>query len=204
MPNTHRKQKMAGTLAQAGLDQRHFKSDTLALEEICGAGLVRFHSLVDSEAIASCPFPLPQRVGACSEADPAALCLRPGEWLLVSQTTPPENLLGQIVAKSDPDLASVLDVSDGMALFRLYGAGAAWLLCKLSSLDYLAGVQQGPHSASTKLGHAAAIVHYHASAGGEFVFDLLLDRSIAKYVWSLIIESSGHADELAKNYGGAA
>jgi len=204
MTDIRRKQSLAGTLAQAGVEERHFRSESLVLEEVCGAALVRIHSFDPTETMASCPFPLPQHVGACSGVDPTALCLRPGEWLLVGEATPPENLLQQAGLNAEPDLTSVLDVSDSMALFRICGTGAAWLMCKLSSLDFVPGVKQGPHSATTKLGDTAVIVHYHPSAGGEFVFDLLLDRSTAKYAWSLMIESSGHADELATNHGGAA
>jgi hypothetical protein len=35
----------------------------------------------------------------------------------------------------------------------------------------------------------------------QFVFDLILDRSLAKYLWQLLLASVPHADELALAYG---
>jgi len=191
-------------LEQAGMESRVFRKTTMSLEEIRNVSIVRVHSLQERAFQGSAPFDLPALTGTCSGADPAALCLRPGEWLLVSETAPAMTLQESMQSRVDPEQTAVLDASDGLAVFRLSGPGAPWLLGKLSCLDFLAGKHHGAHCARTKMGHAAVLVHYHQLQDGNPVFDLLFDRSIAKYLWLLLLESADHAEELSTDYGDAA
>jgi hypothetical protein len=52
------------------------------------------------------------------------------------------------------------------------------------------------------MAHAAVVVHYHQPVDEDspFVFDLLFDRSLAKYLWDLLSASANHADDLANNF----
>jgi heterotetrameric sarcosine oxidase gamma subunit len=194
-------------LQQAGVESRALRTATLSIEEVRSASMVRLHSLPDQPFSSTFPFDLPSGTGACSGENPAVLCLRPGEWLLISDSISAQDLMQQIETHIDPGQTSCLDNSDGLAVFRLAGAGAPWLLGKLSCLDFLAGINHGRHCACTKMGQVAVIVYYHQPhdeiSRDQFVFDLVFDRSVAKYLWSLLTESAGHADELAKKYGDA-
>jgi len=190
-------------LEQAGVNTRAFRKATISLEEIRTTSMVRVHSLQDQPFPGTAPFELPAGTGACSGDDPAVLCLRPREWLLVSAATPANALLESVKSRVEPEQTAVLDASDGLAVFRLSGVGAPWLLAKLSCLDFLAGQHHGPHCARTKMGHVAVVVHYHQDHTGQFVFDLVFDRSFAKYLWLLLLESVDHAEELSNNYGDA-
>lgn len=189
------------SLEQAGMEQRPFHSATLKLEEVPGVSKLRLHSLEDRPLPGAHPYELATETGSCSGDDPAILCLAPREWLLVSESIPARRLLQPLEDLVDSAHSSTLDTSDGLALFRLTGPGAPWLLSKLSCLDFLAGRKQGRHCARTKMGHIAVIVHYHQPRGDDFVFDLIFDRSFARYFWLLLTESAGHADELAKTHG---
>lgn len=191
-------------LEQAGLASSPCTTATLKLEEIRGATLIRLHSLHADSTASHFPIELPQQTGACLGQDPAALCLRPGEWLLISKKTPVQESLRLLESQCDLEQTSAWDSSDGLAVFRLSGPGAPWLLSKLSCLDFLAGRTHGEHCARTRMGHVAVIVYYHQIRGEQFVFDLIFDRSIAKYLWLLLTESASHADELAEKYGDAA
>jgi heterotetrameric sarcosine oxidase gamma subunit len=191
-------------LEQAGVESRAFRKASMSLEEIRNVSFVRVHSLLEQPFQASAPFDLPAGTGTCSGEDPAVLCLRPAEWLLVSETIPAKALLESLESLIDSEQTAALDASDGLAAFRLSGPGAPWLLGKLSCLDFLAGRHHGPHCARTKMGHAAVVVHYHQARAGQYVFDLVFDRSIAKYLWLLLLESADHAEELTINYGDAA
>jgi heterotetrameric sarcosine oxidase gamma subunit len=200
--------KSSGTaLQQAGMDSPAFRSVTLCLEEMQGTSMVRLHSLQEQPLQDGFLLDLPAVTGTCNGEDPVALCLRPGEWLLLSESNPARSLVQSLETITDPEQTSVLDSSDGLARFRLSGPGSPWLLGKLSCLDFLSGPGQGTHCARTKMGHVAVIVHYHQPLlpqyGGKFVFDLIFDRSIAKYLWSLLTESAGHADELTEKHGAA-
>jgi len=185
---------MPATLQQAGIDCLEFSSDSLAMKELTGASIVRVHSLQDV---------LQLDTGQCSGNDPVTLCLRPKEWLLISETSSPGELMNNVQGKFEAEHTSVNGNSDGLAIFRLSGPGAPWLLSKLSGLDYLAGTAAGEHCARTKMGHVAAIVHYHQTNEEQFVFDLVVDRSFARYLWELLCESAAHADDLALAFGGA-
>jgi sarcosine oxidase gamma subunit len=126
---------------------------------------------------------------------------------LFSEQSDPESLLDRLRPAIDPAQTSLLNNSDGLATFRLSGQGAPWLLSKLSGLDYLAGssgdVAERQHCARTRMAHAAVVVHYHQPGNEDspFVFDLLFDRSLAKYLWDLLTESTAHADDLTTTFG---
>jgi heterotetrameric sarcosine oxidase gamma subunit len=193
------------------LEGAPFHSDTLELKEITGVTILRLHSLAPAEKLAaeleshSVELPLQPNhsTGHSTGSDPAALCLRPKEWLLFSEQSEPENLLDRLRPAIDPTQTSLFNNSDGLATFRLSGQGAPWLLSKLSGLDYLGGSSQEQHCARTRMAHVAVVVHYHQPDGGDspFVFDLLLDRSLAKYMWELLSASAAHADDLATTFG---
>jgi heterotetrameric sarcosine oxidase gamma subunit len=195
---------MPSALQQAGVNCLEFESESVGMKEVTGVSLVRLHSLQDPPQLDSGELELPQKPGQCSDSDPAALCLRPREWLVVSQTIDPAELLQLVRHGISHEGTSANDNSEGLALFRLSGHGAPWLLSKLSGLDYLAGTAEGTHCTRTKMGQAAVVIHYHQAEGKEFVFDLIFDRSIAKYLWDLLSESCQHADDLSHDFGNPA
>ena len=181
-----------------------FNSDTVQMTEVTAFSLLRLHSLQNLRQLNSIPLKLPEKTGRCSDGNPAALCLRPGEWLLISETIDPAELLQKVLNDIDSKLTSANDQSDGLAVLRLSGRGTPWLLSKLSGLDYLAGMALGTHGARTKMGHVAVVVYYHQAEGGSFVSDLIFDRSMTNYLWDLLSESAPHADDLVHDFGNAA
>jgi len=196
-------------LQQAGMVGAPFHSDTLELKEVTGVTILRLHSLEPagclSAELESHGIDLPFQPNLSTGNEPAVLCLRPNEWLLFSQLSNPECLIERLWSAIDPAQTTLLDNSDGLATFRLYGPGAPWLLSKLSGLDFVAGSSQGQHCARTRMADTAVVVHYHqpGGEGSPFSFDLLFDRSLARFLWELLIASANHADDLAKEYGGA-
>lgn len=209
MSNNHSGSVLPSPLQQAGMESALFHSDTLELKEVTGVTILRLHSLKPAEQLAteleSHGVELPLQPNHSTGSDPAALCLRPNEWLLLSEQSNPEHLFDRLQAAVDPAQTSLLNNSDGLATFRLSGQGAPWLLSKLSALDFVSGSLEGQHCARTRMAHAAVVVHYHQPDGGDspFVFDLLFDRSLAKYLWELLSASANHADDLAKAHGEA-
>jgi heterotetrameric sarcosine oxidase gamma subunit len=193
--------EMPSSLQQAGAEPAPYRSHSLTLNELSGMTLLRMHSL-DREP--ETRLGLPPLTGGVRDGDPAILCLRPGEWLFASATEAPDALLEQVARSVDSPRNAVSDCSSAFAVFRLSGPGAPWLLNKLSGLDYQAGIRTGPHCARTRMAHAAVLVHYHEAESGSFVFDLIFDRSIARYIWDLLTASAPHARELAAAYGASA
>lgn len=179
-------------LAQSGIETCEFRSQSVSLAEINPISIVRVHALPGSSIDG-----MPEKTGACVERDPTILCLRPKEWLMVSETLSSEDLLLSAQSQFDPDLVFASDNSDGLAVFRLERPGAPWLLSKLSGLDFIAGQTGAEHCAQTLMLNLDVLVHYRPGEDGGGIFDLFFDRSLARYFWELLIASTPHADDLA-------
>ena len=191
-------------LQQAGLAPTRFSDGSISLWEVENPTLIRVHTLETPEAtaaaLANCGFPASTTTNTSRGGERMALCLRPGEWMLFSEQGASETLISEVRAALDPALNSVLPQSEGLACFRLQGAGVPWLLSKLGSLDFLAGRSEGQHCARTRLAQVGVLVHYHPAntQGDSFVYDLIFDRSIAAYLWKLLLSNAPHANELAQ------
>jgi heterotetrameric sarcosine oxidase gamma subunit len=170
--------------------------------------LLRLHSLIDpaalDKALTDCGISLPAAVGSAFGKDPAALCLRPGEWLLVSEQQEPEAWMRLIRPSSEQGPTALLNMSDGLGMFRLSGPAAPWLLAKYCGLDMAAVVAGGQQVARTRIADIAVVVHSYAETEGGQRFDLFFDRSVAPYLWSLLREAMPHADELYEHHGAVA
>lgn len=208
MANDKRGKPATSVLQQAGVDTAGIHLPDLQLSEVPAVTILRIHSLepdtVLEKALAPTGIALPLAVNRAAGSDPAALCLRPGEWLLISEHTGPDGLRDRLTPHLDPSLTAVLDQSDGLGVFRLRGAAAAWLLGKFSGLDFLAGVRSGQHSASARIGDVAAVLHFRPGSDGLPCFDLIFDRSIAACLWAMLADAAPHAAELLATHGAAA
>jgi heterotetrameric sarcosine oxidase gamma subunit len=81
--------------------------------------------------------------------------------------------------KPDPALAAqaaLTDVSDGWAVARLDGAGAADVLARLVPIDLRAGQFKRGHTARTELGHMQASI----TRLGDTAFQIMVFRSMAR------------------------
>jgi heterotetrameric sarcosine oxidase gamma subunit len=194
-------------LQQAGQTDSGYNSRFIELRELTGIALLRIHSLQPFEVLensmAACDIQLPAKVNESLGRDPAAMCLAPGEWLLFSEYLGHRRLEEQVQAALETDHTVALDLSAGLAVFRLSGGGAPWLLSKLSGLDFHRGNDAAAHCARTRLQQVAVTLHYHQPGGfaTKSVHDLIVDRSFASYLWRLLIASVPHAEELEQQFG---
>ena len=101
-------------------------------------------------------------------------------------------------------MTALHDLSDGLGAFRLAGPASPWLLGKLSGLDFLAGISSGQHGARTRIGEVAVVLHFRPEPDGTPRFDLVFDRSVARYLWDLLNDAAPHAGELYAAHGAAA
>lgn len=195
-------------LSQAGAEVVALKRPNLTLRELPDMVLLRLHTLEEPDllaaAMAQAGMALPLETNEAAGPDPSIVCLRPGEWLLLSQHQPPAELIERIRRLLDPSLTVLHDLSDGLGVFRLDGKAAPWLLGKLSGLDFLAGVSSGPHGARTRIGEIAVVLHFCPEPDGAPRFDLVFDRSVARYLWDLLNDAAPHAEELYAMHGAAA
>jgi len=196
-------------LQQAGVTDLNHSGRSIALRELTGIALLRIHSLRPYAEIrtmmTACDITLPAEVNQSLGMDPSALCLAPGDWLLFSEYLGYQRLSSQVRASIEPHHTVALDLSDGYTVFRLSGTGAPWLLNKLSGLDFQKCIAGAPWCARTRMQQVAVTLHYHRPGGlaNAPVFDLILDRSMARYLWQLLIASTPHAEELEREFGGS-
>jgi heterotetrameric sarcosine oxidase gamma subunit len=208
MIESHDVHQRPSALLQAGIHERRIETEGLRLGEIEDPVLVRVHSLEAPAGARLAALDLPGQVGQVARLhgeDLTAMCLAPGEWLLVgperAATDGPLDLAARLQRKLASDLTAVCDHSDGLAGIRVSGRAAPWLLGKLSCLDFARGAAAGPHCARTRMGDAAVTVHCHAVSTDEWVFDLYVDRSVAHWLWQLLTVSAPHATELNESHG---
>jgi heterotetrameric sarcosine oxidase gamma subunit len=180
--------------------------DRITTRALPQATLVKLHSLDDHPLQGRIPLPgwtedaLPAP-GQASGDRPAVLCLRPREWLWVDQSASDDPSLEDALRQSvQADRCTVIDLSDGLDTLRVSGPGSAWLLAKLSGLDFCS-MSGNRHATRTRMGDAAVLVHHHEAGAEGWVFDLLVDRSLAKYLDGLLNASLAHAGELAAQHG---
>jgi len=194
-------------LQQVGLVDPSFSSTSIAMRELTGIAILRIHSLqpfsVLRDGMAACDIPLPADVNRSEGQDPTALCLAPREWLLFSEYLGYRRLAEQVRAVSEMPRTTALDFSDGLAVFRLSGRAAPWLLSKWSGLDFHGRPPAAAYCARTRMQQVAVTLHYHQPGGfaTESVFDLMVDRSLATYLWQLFLASVAHAEELERQFG---
>ena len=116
-----------------------------------------------------------------------ALWLGPSEWMLLT----PENEESAITATIETAIQAIhhqlTDVSDYYTIIRLSGQRSREMLMKLTTLDmHPAKFPQGAVKGSI-FGRVPATLHYPAEASAdEPVFDLIIRRSHADYLWCLL------------------
>lgn len=191
-------------LQQAGIEIRDKRVGNVRLRELEGLALARLRLHLASPADGMPVADLPKHVGHCAGTDPVYLCLAPREWLVISRTLSPSDMRLALQKAADKSAGAAFDLSDAKAVFRLSGAAAPWLLSKLSSLDFLVGSRKGRHCANSRMVDAAVTFYYHRDENGDWVFDLIGDRSIAAYLWGLLEASAPHANDLFRQAGGTA
>jgi len=197
-----RKENIACTpsaLKQSGVESSVFTTDTLAIREMTGWKISRLHVLPRAEQPDFASIELPKYVGECLGTSPVVLCLRPREWLFLDHSA--EASEAPAWEQKENGSAFWSDLSDGLTVFRIEGAGAPWLLNKVSGLDYQSWHAAAAHCARTRMGQIAVVVHFHRTPDDGDVFDLVVDRSIARYVWELLCASAPHANDLARATG---
>jgi len=211
MPKLNSLAGKSTALQQAGIAKVRHEAHGNCLREMPGMTVLRLQSLAATEqlqaALAAAGIELPSQTGRSLGRDPLVLCVRPGEWLLCSEHSPAAVLFAELSQALESgglaNVSTLVDNSDGLAVFRLSGTAAPWLLAKISCLDFVAAAASGQYAARTRMGRVAVVVSYHQLVGtdSEFVYDLIFDRSIAAYLWELLLSSAPHAQELAAEIG---
>lgn len=187
-------------LGQAGADQAGFQLASLTIRESESWAATRLRALPADIGSLAQSRNLPLATGACSGKDPAVLCLRPGEWLVVSQSMAPDELLGQVRARHDAAGFFCWDHSEGLALIRIEGEPAPWLLRNHCGLDIPVDRPGEALCAQTRFAGIHVLMHYYVNELTG-VFDLYVDRSLAAHLWNVLVHSATRADQMYERFG---
>jgi len=199
--------KFDTVLEQAGLNHSVHKTAGIELGLLTSVTLLRLHSLQNREELnarlAANGIELPERPNQAGGQDPAVLCLAPGDWLIFSEYLNAGLLLQKFQSATVPSQTALLELSAAFGVFRLKGEIAPWLLSKSCGLDFRRLMRQGQFCTRTRLDQAPAILHHHQPGSGStpFVFDVLTERSLAPYVWQLLLKNLPHATEAEQLHG---
>jgi heterotetrameric sarcosine oxidase gamma subunit len=198
--------KFDAALQQAGVQVDVHRVGDFELSQLSSVSLLRLHSLQArtqlNATLADRGIHLPGRINQSSGQDPSVLCLAPGEWLMFSEYLNKSQLHEQLQAIVQPGLTTISNQTSALAVFRLRGKAAPWLLTKSCALDLHQGLALNQNCTRTRLDQAPAILHHHqpGSGSGAFVFDVMIDRSLACYVWQLFLSNLPHALELEQQH----
>lgn len=193
-------------LQQAGVQPDVHRVGDFELSQLSSVSLLRLHSLQArtglNATLANSGIYLPGQINQSSGQDPSVLCLAPGEWLMFSEYLNKSQLREQLQVAVQPGLTTISNQTSALAVFRLKGKAAPWLLGKSCALDLHQGLTLDQHCTRTRLDQAPAILHHHqpGSGSGAFVFDVMTDRSLARYVWQLFLSNLPHALELEQQH----
>ena len=180
-------------LIQSGLAVHRHEVAGLRIGELTGCRITSLRWPLKAQPT-DLPSDWPMRVGDVGRHGAPVLCLRPDEWLLV-ETGP---ALGAEPPAEIPGLLAS-DRSHALALLRLDGLAAPWLQAKLGSLDFRNA--SDAHCAQTRLAQLRVIVHGHRPVpGGDYAWDLLVERSLARHLFERLLEAAPHAIELSGNH----
>jgi sarcosine oxidase gamma subunit len=124
----------------------------------------------------------------------------------------PDELLGAVRARHDAAGFFCWDHSEALALIRIEGEAAPWLLRKHCGLDIPLDRPAEALCAQTLFARISVLMHWYvngvagnglAGNGPAGVFDLHVDRSRAAYLWNVLVNSATHADQMHKRFGAA-
>jgi sarcosine oxidase subunit gamma len=113
---------------------------------------------------------LPAGVGSVSPGDPRILCVKPREWLLIS-----EDARGQ---QGNFSGCAFVNLSDALAVTRVAGSAAREVLAKGCGLDFDARAFVVDQCARTRFGQIAVVIDCRAPDQ----FDLYCGRSYQDYL----------------------
>lgn len=123
---------------------------------------------------------------SASGSDPRSLWLGPDRWLLVSNSTAPDVIVGNCKETLAEILHNAVDYSAGLVVLRVVGANARQLLATGSGLDFRPENFPIRTCCRTRLAQVAAVIVAEAPEQ----FDIYIDRSYGTYLNDWLTEAS--------------
>ena len=121
-----------------------------------------------------------------SGSDPQSLWLGPDRWLLVSNSTPADDIVRSCSNALGEILHNAVDYSAALDLLRISGSDAGGLLATGSGVDFRPDKFRMGSCCRTRLAQVAAVI----VATAEEQFDVYVDRSYGRYLANWLADTS--------------
>jgi sarcosine oxidase subunit gamma len=140
---------------------------------------------VVAELVGTAPPTTPNTVA--SDGVRRILWLGPDEWLIAVPPGDETALMARLEDALAGRHASITDVTDSRTVITLAGARARDVLAKGCGLDLHPRVFRAGQCAQTTLARASVLLHQTTD---EPAYDITVDRSFARYLWSWLEDAS--------------
>ena len=155
------------------------------LNEITGRSVVRLRVLPRGVDAASKALDLPQQALRWTFGDPAAYWLGPDQWLLISDSQAPQDIINHIDSTLSGQLYAATDMSSSNVCFSLSGPAARTVLAMGCGIDMHVDAFKTGHCVHTLFANVLLFIVAVEDNG----FELYVDRSYARYLSNWIIDS---------------
>ena len=173
-------------------DQRaEFTGSSLGLTEITGRALLNVRG-DEAAAALQCA---DMKIGdAAARRDGLIARLRRDEFTLLTRT--PRESFASIESTIGEQRVTLTDITHGRCGLLLAGNDTPNVLPKVCGLDFADGQFPNLHAASSSLAKVLTLI-IGADIGQMPAYGLIVDRSLARYVWSVVFDA-------AREFGGIA
>lgn len=175
----------------AGQGQRaHHTAGNVVIEEVQVGGMIRLQG--DGSDAAFCAaaqsvlgLALPGPGETAQGNDITLYWLTPDEWLIVCTAEQEAELVQALLSLTSPKGCRATAMADSRVVVHAYGSGVLDLLAQGCTLDFNSPLLAPGRCAVTRFAQVPTLIRRET----EQHFELMVDRSVALYVWDWLVES---------------
>jgi sarcosine oxidase, subunit gamma len=130
---------------------------------------------------------LPERIGTTTTRPQHALCIGPGEWLVISSERGASSLHEQMESELSAQSIAVVDLTDGMSTLEVQGPATRELLAKGCGLDLHPQTFPAGRCARTRFAQIPVIVECLDESAR---FGLYVARSYHNYLYAWLNDAA--------------
>lgn len=117
------------------------------------------------------------------------ICLRPDAYALLPPDGNADEAIAHLEAAADEAHITLTDLTHGRGQMRLSDELAPDVLSTLCGLDFSAAAFPDHHAAQTSLAKVQALIVRHNAADSTPSYVIIVDRSLAAYVWQALADA---------------
>jgi sarcosine oxidase subunit gamma len=174
---------------------------SLRVRSVDGRAVVRLKSWLGRDAgaqelvvIAGLSLPLEVGKAQCESGGLRALCVGPGDWLVVTDRWKGADLHAKIAADLSPHGLAVVDLSHGLSLLEVWGSACREVLSTGCGLDFHSSAFLPGMCARTRFAQITVIIE---CLNDPLRFELSVERSYIHYLRNCLIDADSGFERFA-------